>query len=160
MRVGHLPVLKNGGVGFMNDKNNYYSFAMRDYNSIHLFLSSGSDDYDSIVVFCQQFLEKYLKHLLEITQGKSLRVHKLTVLAYNLQIKELDEYDDFFRKVQDYYFDKRYPGDCYIETTKDECDYVVNKTEELKVVLDRVLSNVPMEESIKQLDVFGKFKKE
>ena len=40
---------------------NYYDFALKDYNMMKLAHSS-SNDYDSIEVMGQQYLEKALKH--------------------------------------------------------------------------------------------------
>lgn len=51
-----------------------------------------------MVVLCQQFLECYLKHLLEVTQGKSVRHYKLALLANQLGFSELDKYEDFLEK--------------------------------------------------------------
>lgn len=69
---------------------------MKNYNFLKMAINCESDDYDSMVVLCQQFLEYYLKHLLEVTQGKSARHHKLALLANQLGFSELDKYEDFF----------------------------------------------------------------
>ena len=117
----------------------FYYFAMKNYNFLKMAINCESDDYDSMVVLCQQFLEYYLKHLLEVTQGKSVRHHKLALLANQLGFSELDKYEDFFRKVQEYSFDKRYPGECYVLTTKEEFESTFRTTEEVKLNLKVLL---------------------
>lgn len=58
-------------------KKTYYDFAMSDYKNLEFMIENEFDDYDTIMVTCQQFFEKYLKYLLELLKGESSRVHKL-----------------------------------------------------------------------------------
>lgn len=143
----------------MDDKYDYYYFAMKNYNFLKMAINCESDDYDSMVVLCQQFLEYYLKHLLEVTQGKSARHHKLALLANQLGFSELDKYEDFFRKVQEYYFDKRYPGECYVLTKKEEFESTFRTTEEVKLILDKILEKSKGTVRFEQQGLFNNFKK-
>lgn len=134
---------------------NYYDFALKDYRMMELAFNASSD-YDSIVVMGQQYLEKALKHLLEVKCGEVYKNHKLTVLVNKIGIAELTMHEDYFRKVQDYYFDKRYPGDNYIETTKEECEYLVNFVIEFKPIIESYIKQYENGDSeIKNSNVFG-----
>ncbi|MGL4949223.1 MAG: HEPN domain-containing protein [Anaeroplasmataceae bacterium] len=117
---------------------NYYDFAKKDLLSADT-MYKYTEEYDVIVVHCQQYIEKSLKYLLEIKCGELSKSHKLTVLSNKLQIKELDTYDNIFRKIQDYYFDKRYPGDNYIITSKSECDEVYTFTKDIVTVIEYLI---------------------
>lgn len=137
---------------------NYYDFALKDYNMMKLAYSSSSD-YDSIVVMGQQYLEKGLKRILELKCNEVYTKHKLTVIISKLNIIEFMIHEDYFRKVQDYYFDRRYPGENYIETTKEECDYLVKFVEEIKPVIeyyiDKYKSTNSVDNTVKSSNVFG-----
>lgn len=117
---------------------NYYDFALKDYKMMKLAYSS-SDDYDSIVVMGQQYLEKAFKRLLEVKCGEIYKNHKITVIVQKLGIPDFLMHEDYFRKIQDYYFDKRYPGENYIETSKSECDYLVYFIDGIKPVIESYL---------------------
>lgn len=134
-------------------KKTYYDFAMSDYKNLEFMIENEFDDYDIIMVTCQQFFENYLKYFLELLKGESNRVHKLTVIS-----NQLEQYIDFFRQVQDDYFDRRSPNDCYIETSKEKCDYVVSKTKEVKKLLDKILEEYSKSDSLKSSNVFDKLK--
>lgn len=135
---------------------NYYDFALKDYNMMKLAHSS-SNDYDSIVVMGQQYLEKALKHLLELKCCETSRSHKITVIIQKLGIVDFNIHEDYFRKIQDYYFDKRYPGDNYIETTKVECEYLVDFVDKMKPIIESYInlySKSKENESVKRCNVF------
>lgn len=117
---------------------NYYDFALKDYKSAQT-MYKYTDEYDIIVVSCQQYLEKALKYLLEINLGELNKTHKLTTLAHKLNIEYFNKYTAFFRQVQDYYFDKRYPSEDYITTTKEEAEYVFTLTTEIKEYMENNL---------------------
>lgn len=95
--------------------------------------------------------------LLEI-KGELSKSHKLTVLSRKLELNELDQYEDFFRKVQDYYFDKRYPGENYIETTKEECNLVFVMTHQIKDLLETLAVNYKPKESLVKSNSFNLYR--
>lgn len=137
---------------------NYYDFAIKDYNMMELAYNSGSDDYDSIVVFGQQYLEKAFKHLLEIKCGEIYKHHKITIIVQKLGIVDFLMHEDYFRKIQDYYFDKRYPGENYVETSKYECDHLVKFIREMKPTIESFINiySEPKDNKLKDSNVFGK----
>ena len=124
---------------------NYYDFAKKNLKSAET-MNKYTDEYDVIVVDCQQYLEKSLKYLLELKCGELTRVHKLTVITSKLNIEELNKHEDIFRRIQDYYFDKRYPGDNYLETSKDECAEVFKFTISLKPFIEELILKYTKEE--------------
>lgn len=125
---------------------NYYDFALKDYNMMKLAYTS-SNDYDSIVAMGQQYLEKAFKQLLELKCGEISRNNKITYIIAKLNIIDFSIHEDYFRKIQDYYFDKRYPGDSYIETTKDECDYLVKFVDNIKPVIESYIDTYSKQKS-------------
>lgn len=135
---------------------NYYDFAIKDFRSAET-LYTYTEEYDVIVTLCQQYLEKALKYLLEENEGIITKSHKLTVICRELNISYFDQYINFFRQVQDYYFDKRYPGVNYIETTKKEADEVFEQT---KLIKEYIESNLIKSDDsqLKQCNVFDNLK--
>lgn len=102
--------------------------------------------------------EKAFKRLLELKCGQLLKTYKLTTLVATLKIEEFIRYNDLFRKIQDYYFDKRYPGEDYIETSKDEMLEVYNLMLLLKPVIERYISKYEMVQPLRTLNVFDDIK--
>lgn len=132
---------------------NYYDFALKDLKSAST-MYNHTEEYDVVVVSCQQYLEKSLKYLLELKSGELSKTHKLTTLSNRLDIEEFKQYEDLFRKIQDYYFDKRYPSEDYIETTKEECDLIYNKTLELKIIIENISNKLISQDFTKKIDFF------
>lgn len=114
---------------------NYLDFANKDFKSMET-MYEHTEEYDVIVVSCQQYLEKALKHLYELKLKELNRSHKIVFLAKQLDIPEILKYINELRIIQEYYFDKRYPSESYIETTKEECEQAVRVTRELKVIIE------------------------
>ena len=107
-------------------ENNYYSIACDDIkcmqNSMHL------NGYNQIVVLCQQIAEKMLKSVAEnvlINDAEdALRTHSLKKIYYMLNqqnpVLHLSVKDLAF--LTDFYFDAKYPGDDFINVTKEMCN--------------------------------------
>lgn len=118
---------------------NYLDFANKDFISMEI-MYKYTEEYDVIVVNCQQYLEKSLKHLYELKLNELNRSHKIVFLAKQLAIPEILKYINELRIIQEYYFDKRYPSESYIETTKEECEQAVKVTRELKYIIETEVS--------------------
>lgn len=118
-------------------ENNYYSIACDDIkcmqNSMHL------NGYNQIVVLCQQIAEKMLKSVAERVLINSaedtLRTHSLKKIYYainqqktvlHLSVKDLAFLTDF-------YFDAKYPGDDFINVTKEMCNECLAITKQIVV---------------------------
>lgn len=71
----------------------------------------------------QQAIELHLKGLLNREQHLEIKTHKLTTLAKHLEssYSKLKSLLGELSLIQDFYFDKRCPGDDYYETTEEEC---------------------------------------
>ncbi|SFC84965.1 HEPN domain-containing protein [Clostridium uliginosum] len=140
---------------------NYLDFANKDLNSAKI-LHKYTGEYDNIVVLCQQYLEKAFKYLLDRKLGELSKSHKLVTLSKKLEINELDKYENFLRKVQDYYFDKRYPSEDYMETIKEECDEVVKTTLIIKEIIEAELNKLnkvnTVNTELKQCNLFDNLK--
>lgn len=118
---------------------NYYDFALKDLKSAEI-MYKYSNEYDVIVVSCQQYVEKSLKHLLQLKNGELLKTHKLHTLLNKIDMVELNEFDRlFFLEIENFYFDKRYPGEDYIETTKEDCDRIYRKTLEYRNLIEKLI---------------------
>lgn len=141
---------------------NYYDFAKKDLKTAIINYQHGGD-YDSIIVMCQQYLEKSLKQLVLLKCGEQLRTHKLITLSNRLGYSELDKYSDFFRRIQDCYFDRRYPGEDYIETTEIECSTALALISELKPFIEskiEELTNSKSQDAIGDVGIFSSVKLE
>lgn len=114
---------------------NYLDFANKDFKSMET-MYQYTEEYDTIVVNCQQYIEKALKHLYELKLNELSKSHKLVFLAKQLDIPEILQYSNELRIIQDYYFDKRYPSESYMETTKEECEQAVKVTRAIKVIVE------------------------
>lgn len=123
---------------------NYLDFANKDFKSMET-MYAYTEEYDVIVVNCQQYLEKALKHLYELKLNELNRSHKIVFLARQLNIPEISKYIGELRIIQEYYFDKRYPSESYIETTKEECEQAVKITRELKIIIEAEINKYSKE---------------
>lgn len=117
---------------------NYYDFALKNLKTAELHYNYGGD-LDEIVVSCQQYFEKSFKQLLLLKDGSTYKTHKITFLINKLDIVEFKMHEDLFRKIQDYYFDKRYPSEVYEVTTKSEAEAVYNLALTLKPAIEDYL---------------------
>lgn len=134
------------------NENSYLYFAEKDYKLMCLSYEYNLD-YDSTVVLCQQFLEKALMHLCELKLGEQFKTHKLTSLSGKLKIDELDKYENELRKIQDYYFDKRYPNEDYVQTSKEECERTVETTKEIREIIEKECNKYATRKG-KQMTIF------
>lgn len=120
---------------------NYYHFALSDFKSAET-MYTYTEEYDVIVVHCQQYLEKAFKHILDLDVSKEIpRTHKLTLLARLINDDELSKHELLYFKLNDCYFDRRYPSHDYIQTSKDECNEIYNETRILKEYIERKYIN-------------------
>lgn len=127
-------------------KNNYFSIA---YNDLHYLLRYDADDeysYNRVAVETQQVVEKLLKGLVEISEdvpvdekAKLLGTHNLRRLGESVNLhysKKLSITDLAYLK--DFYFEARYPGDNFVEVTKetrDKCmEILSNSLAEIKSI--------------------------
>ncbi|MGL4950159.1 MAG: HEPN domain-containing protein [Anaeroplasmataceae bacterium] len=125
----------------------YNYFANKKLNIVNKIFDEfdSSCDYDEVVVSVQQAIELKLKHFMIEECGLEMKTHKLTVICHKLK----DKYPELMlilgdlSIIQDYYFDKRYPGEDYIETTLEECKHsieIMKKVFSLGKELDRLNS--------------------
>lgn len=132
----------------------YIDFANKDFKAMET-MYTYTEEYDVIVTNCQQYIEKALKHLYEIRLHELSKSHKLVTLVKRLNISEILIYENELRIIQDYYFDKRYPSEDYIETTKEECDNAVAVTRKLKDIIEaEIAKERKINSNVKQGDVF------
>lgn len=89
---------------------------------------------DSILVLCQQMIEKILRGLLAEKYGEVCKTHSVLKLMreYDSSVKE---YDELLRTLTNCYYDRRYETDYYIEYSREEYEDLVNKTLELRELL-------------------------
>lgn len=119
----------------LKNSNLFLNKIRKDFKSMET-MYKYTEEYDTIVVSCQQYIEKALKHLYELKLNELSKSHKLIFLAKQLDIPEILKYSNELRIIQDYYFDKRYPSESYMETTKEECDQAVEITTEIKAIVE------------------------
>lgn len=103
--------------------NDYYDIAINDAE--YLMITLGSKHYNNIAVNCQQIVEKLLKSVAvnAVTDSKLMNSHNLRALyralldaGINLGLSMAE-----LIVLKDYYFEARYPGDTFIDVTRDEC---------------------------------------
>ena len=106
-------------------KNDYYSLALNDLKYLQCALNTNL--YNNIAVSAQQVAEKLLKSIFEVTGvvnvEATLGSHNLKVIFSRIPVDEglvLDITELAYLK--DYYFEARYPGDDFVEVTKEDCD--------------------------------------
>lgn len=128
--------------------NSYYQLAKNDY----LFLQSAKETnlYNNIAVQSQQVVEKYLKHLVYvfcIEHKESLRAiksHSLVKLN-NILIEsdiDLDLSKGDLAILKDYYYDAKYPGDNFIEVSKEDAGHALYVVEEVKRKVENYLKTI------------------
>lgn len=96
-------------------------FAEIDYKHIvHIKDIEGLED--TVLVTCEQCIEKYLKHLINENLGEVERSHNLPYLINRLKeiYPELKRYMNLSRFLKDCYFERRYENDDYIALEADE----------------------------------------
>lgn len=103
---------------------NYYDIAGRSLSYLQKTL--GFPEYNDMVFQMQQVSEKMLKSVVEAVcpdPEDILKSHNLKRIYREIKKNEpnfkLEEKD--LSMLKDYYFDARYPGDDYIDVTKEEC---------------------------------------
>ena len=134
---------------------NYYDFAIKNLKTAQLHVEHNGDT-DEIAVACQQYFEKAFRQLLLLRDGAIYKTHKLSFLVNKLSIPEFSVNENLLRMIGEYYFDKRYPNEAYIETSKDEALRVYNLAIELKPVIEYYLKefNKSEDTSSKRLNAF------
>ena len=110
----------------MTKKGSMLYFAELDYKHI-LCIQNIEGLEDSVLVICEQCVEKYLKHLISSKLGEIEKSNNLPFLISRLSgvYPELKQYTALSRFLKDCYFERRYENDDYIELEKEEYqDYV------------------------------------
>lgn len=105
----------------MIKKGSMLYFAEIEYKHIlHIQAVEGLED--TVLVSCQQAIEKYLKHLIQDKIGEVQKTHNLPYLMNCLkeQYPEMKSYMSLARFLKDCYFERRYENDDYIELEKSE----------------------------------------
>lgn len=105
----------------MIKKGSMLYFAELDYTHIkHIKQIEGLED--SVLVTCEQCIEKYLKHLINTQMGEIERTHNLPYLISRLKenYPELKKYNGLARFLKDCYFERRYENDDYIVLEQEE----------------------------------------
>lgn len=106
------------------NKVDYYNICIKDYYYLKSTLNLPL--YNNITVGIQQVTEKALKSIVEfgcINAEKELTSHNLRTIAKKIKDDvgiSFDEKDMAYLK--DFYYDARYPGDDYIEVSRDQCE--------------------------------------
>ena len=88
---------------------------------------------DSVLVTCQQCIEKYLKHLISSVLGETEKSHNLPFLISKLSGKypELKQYNTLARFLKDCYFERRYENEDYVELEPEEYQNYVKESLEM-----------------------------
>ena len=102
-------------------KGSMLYFAELDYKHI-LHIQSVEGLEDSVLVTCEQCVEKYLKHLISEKLGETERSHNLPFLMSKLSgdYPELKRYMTLGRFLKDCYFERRYENEDYVELEPEE----------------------------------------
>lgn len=116
----------------MPKKGSMLYFAELDYKHIlHIQNIEGLED--SVLVTCQQCIEKYLKHLISSVLGETEKSHNLPFLISKLSGKypELKQYNTLARFLKDCYFERRYENEDYVELEPEEYQNYVKESLEM-----------------------------
>lgn len=96
---------------------------------------------DSVLVTCQQCIEKYLKHLISNTLGEIEKSHYLPFLMSKLRDKyrELKQYNTLARFLKDCYFERTYENEDYVELEVEEYRSYVKESLEMIAYLQGLI---------------------
>ena len=96
---------------------------------------------DSVLVTCQQCIEKYLKHLISNTLGETEKSHHLPFLMSKLRDKypELKQYNTLARFLKDCYFERTYENEDYVELEVEEYRSYVKESLEMIAYLQGLI---------------------
>lgn len=104
-------------------QNDYYAIACNDLD--YLQMTIDSPFYNNIAAQCQQTAEKLLKSVAEIcvTDKNVLNSHHLRRLNEEIKAAGIDLglCNKDLALLKDYYYDARYPGEDFVNVTKEEC---------------------------------------
>lgn len=107
-----------------NLRNGYYEIAINDLQFVEESFSLGY--YNPITAQLMQVSEKLLKSVLERVDSNVemlLKSHSLKSIYY--RIHKIEESfilsDKDLSYLTDFYFDARYPGDSYLDVTREQC---------------------------------------
>lgn len=105
--------------------NSYGWFAHKHMmRAIRSYIDYPNEDtfYEGILVDCHQFCEKIMKHELQVNQGILEEGHSLKKLLNKCIVTDtsLDKFKRAILILQNVYYDKRYPGENFELTTKEE----------------------------------------
>lgn len=116
----------------MPKKGSMLYFAELDYKHI-LYIQNIEGLEDSVLVTCQQCIEKYLKHLISSVLGETEKSHNLPFLISKLSGKypELKQYNTLARFLKDCYFERRYENEDYVELEPEEYQNYVKESLEM-----------------------------
>lgn len=108
----------------------YKDIAEKDLKSAEDLLAFSSGNYNLIARLAEQYVEKLLKHYIELNGSTEhltlLSTHNLTKM-YDVvvQLGYIDKVQTdrlFMSQLKDYYFDTNYPGDNYRELDREESE--------------------------------------
>lgn len=117
----------------------YYDFAISNFTCARVMLEH-TTEYDVIVAHCHSYLEKAIKHILDLDVRKEIpRTNNLVLLADLIGDDTLATYKSFYVEINDYYLTKRYPSPNYKQTTREGCERVYNTTCEIKQYIDKII---------------------
>ena len=103
----------------------YQSIANRDADDAHFMLNANK--FNEAVRFCEQSVEKHLKHIINKHAGADERllgtrnvpaIAKRVEAILNTSFTKIDHM--WFRTLKSWYYDTNYPGDDYIEISREE----------------------------------------
>ena len=112
----------------------YKDLAEKDLKSAEDLLKYSSGNYNLIARLAEQYVEKLLKHCIELKGSTEhltlLSTHNLTKMYDELVklglLKRIQTDRLFMSQLKDYYFDMNYPGDNYRELDKEEAELALN----------------------------------
>ena len=106
------------------NKETYYSIAIFDLKYLQATLHLPY--YNNIAIGAQQVTEKMLKSVAEmvcVNPEKLLKSHNLRSIANHIYEDEGIEFnEEQMAYLKDFYFDARYPGEDYINVSKEQCN--------------------------------------
>jgi HEPN domain-containing protein len=125
--------------------NTFAYMAHNDYMTAMLNYDLKSEYvYDNILVNCHQFVEKLLKHIINSKTGQINKTHNLKSLSRDV-MTHYPKAKKIWRccsTLNDYYFSKRYPGENYYETDKEQVEEAIECIKNIKELLYPVVENM------------------
>lgn len=139
-------------------KRTFIDIAKNDLQYLNATIGDKPFFYNQNAVNAQQVTEKFLKGYLEKCVDGILDISEISILMKTHNLRKLGEavmkINPHFKLhlkdlsyLKDFYFEARYPGDNYIDVSKEARD-------ECLAIMKAVICELGYEESVKKLDAF------